>query len=153
MFHVRLGLERVRVLPQGRNDAENQARFHLVDFVLDPMPYGGVNGTLEAIDMGVPVVTLCGRSHGERSSFTILKNLGIAETVAHSGSEYVAIAERLAHDAAFRERTREAIRAGLASSTLTNMEAHTRHLEAAYLAALEARAAEVLASEPIRANG
>src|SRR5205085_12129741 len=94
-----LGLERVRVLPQGRNDADNQARFHRVDFVLDPMPYGGVNGTLEAIDMGVPVVTLCGRSHGERSSFTILKNLGIAETVAHSGSEYVAIAERLAHDA------------------------------------------------------
>ena len=48
-------------VPQGRDDAENQARYALVDFVLDPMPYGGVNGTMEALDMGVPVVTLCGR--------------------------------------------------------------------------------------------
>ena len=30
----------------GGDDEENQARYALVDFVLDPMPYGGVNGTL-----------------------------------------------------------------------------------------------------------
>ena len=65
-------------LPQGRDDAENQARYHLIDFVLDPVPYSGVNGTLEALDMGVPVVTLCGRKHGERTSYSILANLGVA---------------------------------------------------------------------------
>ena len=59
--------DRLLFLPQGRDDAENQARYELVDFVLDPMPYGGVNGTLEALDMGVPVVTLVGKRHGERS--------------------------------------------------------------------------------------
>ena len=36
------------------------------------MPYGGVNGTLEALDMGVPVVTLVGRRHAERTSYSIL---------------------------------------------------------------------------------
>ena len=35
-------------LPQGRDDAENQARYALVDFVLDPMPFGGVNGVARA---------------------------------------------------------------------------------------------------------
>ena len=83
-------------LPQGRDDAENQARYELIDFVLDPMPYGGVNGTLEALDMGVPVVTLVGRRHGERTSFSILANLGVTQTVAQGGREYVDLAVRLA---------------------------------------------------------
>ena len=67
-------IERVIVLPQGRDDAEGQARYTVLDFALDPMPYGGVNSTLEAIDMGVPVVTLRGRKHGERTSTSILAN-------------------------------------------------------------------------------
>ena len=70
----------------------------LVDFVLDPMPFGGVNGTLEALDMGVPVVTLVGDRHGERTGYSILANLGVTDTVAKSGPEYVEIAVRLATD-------------------------------------------------------
>jgi predicted O-linked N-acetylglucosamine transferase (SPINDLY family) len=129
-------LERVIVLPQGRNDEENQARYKLIDFTLDPLPYGGVNGTLEALDMGVPVVTLCGKKHGERTSYSILQNLGVPETVAASGSEYVDIAVRLATDAAFMSRVKAGISAGLANSTLTDMPRHTRALEAAYEEAL-----------------
>lgn len=133
-------LERVIVLPQGRNDAEGQARYSVLDFSLDPLPYGGVNSTLEALDMGVPVVTLCGRKHGERTSYSILANLGVTQTVATSGSEYVAIAVRLAADPAFRSEVRAAIAAGLASSALTDMPRHTRALEAAYERALASSA-------------
>ena len=64
--------DRLMFLPQGRDDAENQARYAVVDFVLDPMPFGGVNGTLEPLDTGVPVVTLVGKRHGERSAYSIL---------------------------------------------------------------------------------
>ncbi len=103
------------------------------------MPYGGVNGTLESLDMGVPVVTLCGKRHGERTSYSILANLGVTDTVAQSGSEYVAIAVRLATDAAFMAKVREAIHAGLRQSALTDMDAHTRNLEAAYVDALRLR--------------
>ena len=129
-------LQRVIVLPQGRNDEENQARYNVIDFTLDPLPYGGVNGTLEALDMGVPVVTLCGKKHGERTSYSILENLGVHETVASSGSEYVDIAVRLATEGEFMSRVRIAIKAGLADSTLTDMPRHTRALEAAYEEAL-----------------
>lgn len=136
---------RVVFVPQGRDDAENQARYRLVDFVLDPLPYGGVNGTLEALDMNVPVVTLVGRRHSERTSFSILTNLGVAETIARTGGDYVAIAVRLATDRSFMRAVRERIAAGLACSPLTNIAAHTRHLEAAYVKALELRAPESLA--------
>jgi len=129
-------LQRVILLPQGRNDEENQARYNVIDFTLDPLPYGGVNGTLEALDMGVPVVTLCGKKHGERTSYSILENLGARETIAASGSEYVDIAVRLATDVQFRLRVRADIRAGLAHSMLTDMPRHTRALEAAYEEAL-----------------
>ncbi len=141
--------ERLIFLPQGRDDAENQARYELVDFVLDPTPYGGVNGTLEALDMGVPVVTLVGKRHAERTPYSILTNLGVSATIAHGGREYVDIAVRLGQDAAFMREVRAAIQAGLADSPLTDMPAHTRNLERAYLMALAERCPDVLDALPV----
>jgi len=135
-----VGIDTARLLfiPQGRDDAESQSRYHLVDFVLDTMPFGGVNGTIEALAMQVPVVTLVGRRHGERTSYSILANLGVHETVAQSGREYVEIARRLAEEPSFRLTVRARIAAGLAHSPLTDMPQHTRNLEAAYLHAMSA---------------
>ena len=138
-------LQRVLLLPQGRNDAEGQARFNVVDFALDPLPYGGVNSTIEALDMGVPVVTLCGRKHGERTSYSILTNLGVTQTIVASGSEYVDMAVRLATDPAFMADVRAAIATGIRFSPLTDMPAHTRALEAAYVSALAQTHPDVLA--------
>jgi predicted O-linked N-acetylglucosamine transferase (SPINDLY family) len=141
-----IAADRLLFLPQGRDDAESQARYEIIDFVLDPMPFGGVNGTLEALDMAVPVVTLCGRRHGERSTYSILANLGVTQTVAASGPQYVDLAARLADDAAFAAEVKAAIRAGLARSALTDMVRHARALEAAYEAALAQKAPEALAA-------
>jgi predicted O-linked N-acetylglucosamine transferase (SPINDLY family) len=132
-----IAVERLIFLPQGRDDAESQARYNVIDFVLDTMPFGGVNGTLEALDMGVPVVTLVGRRHGERTTYSILANLGVTTTIAQTGRDFVDIAVRLSDDVAFRASVRAAIAAGIAHSPLTDMAAHTRHLEAAYLAAID----------------
>jgi predicted O-linked N-acetylglucosamine transferase (SPINDLY family) len=136
--------ERIVFVPTGPDESHNQARYAVVDLVLDPMPYGGVNGTLEALDMRVPVVTLRGMRHGERTSWSILANLGVTDTVADSGRDYVEIAVRLAEDAAFRADVKSRIAAALARSALTDMRAHTRHLEAAYLEALARAAPEAL---------
>ena len=88
-----------------------------------------------------------GSRHGERTSYSILRNLGVTGTIAESGREYVDIAARLAEDAAFMREVRTAIRAGLARSALTDMPAHTRSLERAYIAALAAKAPESLAAD------
>ena len=141
-----IDVKRIVFIPQGRDDGENQARYRLVDFVLDPMPYGGVNGTMEALAMGVPVVTLVGLRHAERSSYSILTNLGVTATIAHTGPEYVDIAIRLATDAAFMREVRDRIAQGLAHSPLTDMDLHTRNLERAYVAALAHAAPEALAA-------
>ncbi len=137
--------DRIVFLPQGRNEAENQARYSLVDVVLDPLPFGGANGTLEALDMGVPVVTLLGKRHGERTAYSILANLGVETTVARNGRDYVEIAVRLADDAGFMNEVRRAIRDRLPTSALADARLYTQRLEDAYLVALEARAPESLA--------
>ncbi len=141
-----IAADRLLFLPQGRDEHENQSRYMIVDVVLDTLPYGGVNGTMEALAMGVPVVTLVGKRHGERSTYSILANLGVLATVAQGGREFAEIAVRLATDAEFMAEVRGAIRANLESSALTDMVAHTRHLEAAYLRAMAERAPEALAS-------
>jgi predicted O-linked N-acetylglucosamine transferase (SPINDLY family) len=138
-----IAAERLLFLPQGRDDAENQARYRLVDLVLDPMPFGGVNGSMEALAMGVPVVTLVGRRHGERSTYSILRNLGVTQTIAETGRDYVELAVRAATDPTFRADVHAAIARGLASSPLVDMPRHTRNLEAAYRAALADAAPEV----------
>ena len=132
------GLPRDRIvfLPAVRDEAGNLARYAVVDAVLDPMPFGNVNGALEPLQAGVPVVTLLGRRHGERSAYTILAHAGVTGTVARSGREYVDIVARLAGDATFRDGVVAAIRAGMARSPLVDLAAHTRALERAYLAAL-----------------
>ena len=51
----------------------------------------------------------------------------------------MAIAARLANDLAFITQVKASIRAGLSASPLTDMDAHARNLERAYLTALELR--------------
>jgi predicted O-linked N-acetylglucosamine transferase (SPINDLY family) len=64
--------------------------------------------------------------------------------VAETGRDYVDLAVRLATDRAFMTDLRTRIAAALADSPLTDMVSHTRHLEAAYVAALRTAAPEVI---------
>ncbi|MFO7633143.1 MAG: hypothetical protein R6W76_11415 [Caldilinea sp.] len=124
--------ERLLFIPNNQDPTTARARYTMVDMVLDTLPYGGVNGTIEALNMSVPVVTLLGTRHGERTSYSIMMNLGVPQTVAHDEDEYVSIAARLIEDDAFRRAVSASIRAGLRNSPLVDIDAHVRHLEDAY---------------------
>ena len=118
------------------------------------MPYGGVNGTLEALDAGVPVVTLLGKRHGER---TILFDPRQSGRHRHGRDERHANTSTSPSasptDAAFMRDVRRRIRDGLSHSPLTDRVAHTRALERAYLAALSAKAPEVLRATNEKTDG
>lgn len=130
--------ERYVFVPQGGGESENLARYAMVDFVLDTMPYGSVNGAFEPLSMGVPIVTLLGKRHGERTVYSILANLGVTDTVARTEDEFIAIAARLAGDTEYSSDLRGRIRAGMADSALVDMDSHVRHLEAAFIKAYSA---------------
>ncbi len=132
-------------IPQGGSDARNQARYLHVDAVLDTFPYSGTNGTMEALNQGVPVVALEGSRACERSSLTILAHAGLAELVAPTPQAYVELAVRLATDEGHMRSVRSAIDTKLPSSVLADSAAHARNLEEGYRRALSLAGVRVTA--------
>jgi predicted O-linked N-acetylglucosamine transferase (SPINDLY family) len=59
--------------------------------------------------MGLPIVTLPGEFMRGRQSMAMLELLGIEELIAHSMEEYLAVALRLATDAAYRQEISQKI--------------------------------------------
>ena len=124
--------ERIRFMEFSGDFEQDICRYGVVDVALDTFPYGGGLTSINALNMMVPIVTLKGRKHGERMTYSILRNLGVPQTIGHSEDEYVLIARRLAEDRSFRHEVRRQIKEGLRDSTLVDMKSHVSCLETAY---------------------
>ena len=65
-----------------------------MDIMLDSWPFSGHITTVEALMMGVPVITLSVKgengSHSQNVSASILERVGLSDLVAHSEDEFVA---------------------------------------------------------------
>ena len=61
-----------------------------IDIALDPFPWGGGITTCEALWMGMPVVSLVGRTAVGRGGASILANIGMPELLARTPDQYVA---------------------------------------------------------------
>lgn len=71
------------------------------DVLMDTLEWSGGKTTLEAIDCGLPVITLPGRFMRGRHSYAMLKMMGLSDTIAVDKSDYCRIAVRLARDRDF----------------------------------------------------
>jgi protein O-GlcNAc transferase len=108
-------------------------QFHSqVDILLDTFPYAGGLTSLEAIWMGVPVVTLAGSRVASRGGASINANLDLHRLIARSPDEYVAIAARLAADLPALAALRASLRQRLQQSPLMDAPRFARDVEAAY---------------------
>ncbi|MEO5374860.1 MAG: tetratricopeptide repeat protein [Alphaproteobacteria bacterium] len=112
--------------------AEHLAAFARVDIALDPFPQNGGVSTLEAMWMGVPTVTLLGRTPPGRSGAAICKAITLDDFIAATPEAYVDIATRQAADLAGLARLRAGLRQRLADSPLGNPPLYARAVEAAY---------------------
>jgi len=65
------------------------ARHQLADLFLDTTPYGAHTTASDALWMGVPVLTLSGRSFASRVCGSLVRAAGIPELVCDSPEEYV----------------------------------------------------------------
>jgi predicted O-linked N-acetylglucosamine transferase (SPINDLY family) len=127
-----IGGDRVVFVPCPPDEAGQLARYHVLDVALDPLPCGNVNGTMEAVSMGVPVVTLVGPRHGERLGNALLSRFGVTATIARNEEEYVRIVERLACERPWSAQVRSLIAQRLVDSPVWDADAYVRGLEAAY---------------------
>ena len=109
------------------------AQYGDIDIALDTFPFNGGATTLEALWMGVPVVTIAGDTVVSRQTISALANIGLDETLAFADRDaYVQGAIALAHDHDRLKALRETIRPRMAASPLRQSEAFTRDLETLY---------------------
>ncbi|MFM9168024.1 MAG: tetratricopeptide repeat protein [Verrucomicrobiota bacterium] len=108
------------------------ARYLRVDVALDTSPFNGMTTTMDALWMGVPVVSLVtGRSLG-RGALSLLTNVGLAYFAVRDEEAYVAKAVSTAEDPERLAEIRSGLRPRMAASPLCDIPAFTRDLEAAY---------------------
>jgi protein O-GlcNAc transferase len=69
-----------------------------VDLALDPFPYNGLTVTMQSCWMGVPPLTLVGRTPPARAAAMILSRIGVDDFIATSPAEYIKKAVQHAHD-------------------------------------------------------
>jgi predicted O-linked N-acetylglucosamine transferase (SPINDLY family) len=134
-FFAEGGVEPARVEFVGRAAHADYFRYYeRIDIGLDPFPYAGGTTTCDALWMGVPVVSLVGRTAVARAGLSILSNAGLPELAAHTREEYLGIAAGLAADLPRLAALRAGLRARLESSPLTDAPRFARGVEGAFRA-------------------
>lgn len=91
--------DRLIVAPK-RSNALHLARYPLADLFLDTLPYGAHTTASDSLWMGVPVLTLSGRSFASRVCGSLVRSAGIPDLVCERAEDYVERAVALAHDPA-----------------------------------------------------
>ena len=122
-------LELVAWLPATQ---DHLAFYSEIDVALDPFPYNGTTTTMEALWMGVPVVSLIGDQHAGRVGASILAHAGLGEDLATDVVAYVNHAIRLAQSPELLAKRRIELRPTLAASSLLDGARYARAMEAAW---------------------
>lgn len=111
---------------------DHLARYPLADLFLDTFPYGSHTTASDAMWMGVPILTLPGRSFAARVCTSLVHAAGIPEMVCKTPEDYVARATAFGRDRSSLQPIRDRLTAGRDSCRLFDMPALIRDLEALY---------------------
>ena len=119
---------RIDFRPGSRDPLGMLAAYREIDIALDSFPYSGGLTTLEALYMGVPVITAPGKRLASRHSCAHLRTMKMADWIAYDDSSYVELAVQKASAFAELSELRSSLRARLNSSALVDGPAFSRDL-------------------------
>lgn len=116
------GVDRSRVFlePATQRIEDHLARYNDIDIALDTSPYNGSATILEALWMGVPVVSLKTQRHAGRISATILHRLGLSNLSVDSIDEFGTVAAKQSSDLEKLDELKSSLRNTMQNSPLLN---------------------------------
>ncbi|MDR2690645.1 MAG: acetylglucosamine transferase [Azoarcus sp.] len=105
------------------------SRFAVCDLFLDTFPFNAGTTANDALWMGLPLLTLCGRSFAARMGGALLTAAGLDELITHSLADYEDLAVELAQNPERYQRLRARSGELRANSVLFDMPRFVRNLE------------------------
>jgi protein O-GlcNAc transferase len=113
------------------SNADHLARLQLMDVCLDTLPYNAHMTAVDALFVGVPVLTVQGETFAGRVASSLLGAAGLPELICQSRNHYEKLAVKLAGDAAALQSIRTRLKAGRQTSALFDSKIYTHQLEIA----------------------
>jgi predicted O-linked N-acetylglucosamine transferase (SPINDLY family) len=120
------------VFADKKSNPDHLARYPLADLFLDTFPYGSHTTGSDAMWMGVPVLTLPGRSFASRVCASLVRAAGIPELICPTAADYVARAIAFGQNPATLAPFKERLAAGRHTCRLFDTPALVRDLEQLY---------------------
>lgn len=124
-----LPLDRVELRPYSPDYLE---QYRDIDIALDTFPYTGGATTCEALYMGVPVISLRGKTHGARFGASILSAADLYELIAKNSMDYIKKAVHLGQHREIISGYHSELREHLLKSPLMNGKKYMQELEKFY---------------------
>ena len=112
------------------NDHLNRIR--LADLFLDTFPYNAHTTTNDALRVGLPVLTLMGKSFTSRVAASLLNAVGLPELITTEPKTYESLAIELATNPEYLVKIKKKLVSNLPTSALHNPKAFTQDLELVY---------------------
>ena len=127
------GIDGERLEFKGQQSMRDYLALHnAVDVLLDCDPFTGHTISCHALWMGVPVVTLAGKTHCGRMVGSVLSTLGLPDLIGGNADQYVEIAVKLAGDLPRLAHLLATLRERMRNSALTDAPRFARNVEAAF---------------------
>lgn len=123
---------RIKIFSRIEKTYDHLRLYDKIDIGLDPFPYNGTTTTFEALWMGVPVITLLGKSHVSRVGASILHKINLSNFVAQNKKDYLNLAIMMSKKIKYLESIRKNLRTRMINSHLTNEISFARDIEDSY---------------------
>ncbi len=124
--------QRIRFLARTPTQEQHRGQLAMADLILDTFPYAGSTHTLEALTLGIPVLTLAGEHYYTRQSYSLLKNCPLQDCITHSPEEFVLKGIQLGSDRDRLAQLKAKIVASQSTSPLWDPQQLARALETTY---------------------
>ena len=111
--------------------SDMMAEYADVDIALDPVPYNGGTTSLQAMWMGVPVLTMAGGHFVSRMGASFMQAAGLPEWVAKDDADFVRRAVALSQDRAALLTLKQGLRNRLLALPAWDIDAYAQDLQAA----------------------
>ena len=127
------GIDSKRVIFADRYERpEYLARYRVADLFLDTHPYNAGTTASDALKMGLPLLTMQGKSFNSREAASILTSINLPELITNTPEEYEALAIELATNPDKLNAIKDKLKSNLSTAPLFDTKRFTKNIESAY---------------------